>query len=197
MDEQPSESGISCCTDSTFRSVHPKNSLLVTSNTKERGNPVHYWIEGGFPLRGNVKCQGAKNSAVQLLAASLLTRETVILENVPAIEDIVSMIDLLHSLGSQVEFDQKRHRVCIENAGPIDPHIQNPQASALRASLPLVGPLLARERETSIPFPGGCNIGSRPIDLHLKGFGALGADALLEHGRISAKARSLQGKRIY
>jgi len=158
---------------------------------------VHYWIEGGFPLRGNVKCQGAKNSAVQLLAASLLTRETVILENVPAIEDIVSMIDLLHSLGSQVEFDQKRHRVCIENAGPIDPHIQNPQASALRASLSLVGPLLARERETSIPFPGGCNIGSRPIDLHLKGFGALGADALLEHGRISAKARSLQGKRIY
>jgi UDP-N-acetylglucosamine 1-carboxyvinyltransferase len=158
---------------------------------------VHFWIEGGFPLQGNVKCQGAKNSAVQLLAASLLTREPVILENIPAIVDIVSMIDLLRSLGSQVEFDQNKHRVCIENTGPIDPHIQNPQASALRASLSLVGPLLARERETSIPFPGGCNIGSRPIDLHLKGFGILGADALLEHGRIIAKARILLGKRIY
>ncbi|MCR4433232.1 MAG: UDP-N-acetylglucosamine 1-carboxyvinyltransferase [Caldiserica bacterium] len=157
----------------------------------------YYIIEGGIPLKGSIHTQGAKNSAVHLIAASLLAKDEVTLENVPAIADVLKMIKILEKIGAKVAFDQQKHSLSIDSRGPVSPHIIDPIASELRASLSFLGALLARERETSILFPGGCNIGSRPVDFHLKGFSALGAETSLEHGLIQTKAARLTGKRIY
>ena len=157
----------------------------------------YYKIEGSYPLRGTIVAQGAKNSAVHLIAAALLAREQVIMENIPDIYDIHTMAKIIEKIGAKAHFEIKKHRLILDSRGPLNPHIQDPMVSELRASLSLTGALLARERETSILFPGGCNIGSRPVDFHLKGFSALGAETSLEHGIISAKARCLKGRRIY
>lgn len=157
----------------------------------------YFQVEGGFPLRGSVPTQGAKNSAVHLIAASLLAKNEVILENVPAIADVLKMIRILEKIGARVSYDQVKHTLTVDSSNPVNPHILDPTASELRASLSFMGALLAREKEMSIPFPGGCNIGNRPVDLHLKGFSALGAKTSLEHGLIQAKGTRLTGKRIY
>jgi len=157
----------------------------------------YFLIEGGVPLKGTIHIQGAKNSVVHLIAASILARDEVILENVPAIADVYKMTKILEKIGAKVHFEEKSHTLWIDSRGPVNPHIQDPIASELRASLSFLGALLAREKEASIVFPGGCNIGSRPVDFHLKGFSVLGAEASLEHGLIQAKASRLAGKRIY
>jgi len=157
----------------------------------------YYVIEGGMPLKGSVHIQGAKNSAVHLIAASLLAKGQVTLENVPAIIDVLKMAKIVEKIGAKVQFEPQRHILLIDSSGPVNPHITDPMATELRASLSFLGSLLAREKETSIVLPGGCNIGSRPVDFHLKGFQALGAETNLEHGLIQAKALRLAGKRIY
>ncbi len=157
----------------------------------------YYRIDGAFPLRGTILAQGAKNSAVHLIAATLLARDEVVLDKVPDIHDIHTMIQIVRKMGCRADFDPRKHRLILDASGPLNPHIQDPVVSELRASLSLTGALLARESEASILFPGGCNIGSRPVDFHLKGFNALGAETLLEHGIISAKAKFLRGRRIY
>jgi len=158
---------------------------------------MYFLIEGDRPLKGTVTSQGAKNSAVHLIAASLLTKDEVILENVPLIDDIYKMAKILEGIGSCVQIKERDHIIYIKSGVALNPIINDPLASELRASLSFVGALLGRIKEASLIFPGGCNIGTRPVDFHLKGFSLLGAQTSLEHGAIIAKAKRLTGNRIY
>ncbi len=158
---------------------------------------MFFSIEGGVPLRGSVSAQGAKNSAVHLMAATLLTEDPMVLENVPAIQDVFSMITLLREVGAEVSFDPAGHRMVTASRKELNPEVSNPIAASLRASLSLAGPLLARAKQARIIFPGGCNIGARPVNYHLKGFQALGAEARLEGGYILVQGKRLLGRRIY
>ena len=147
------------------------------------------------PLKGTVAIGGAKNSVLPIIAASLLTDDTSILEDIPRLEDVTVMCELLECFGSQV--DSKGNCLKIDNH-----HIENASASydlvrRMRASFLIMGPLLARFGNVKISLPGGCAIGTRPIDLHLKGFSAMGADITLGHGYIEAYADKLTGGRVY
>ena len=148
-------------------------------------------IKGGQRLRGTVKISGAKNSALPMLAATLLTDETSVIENIPHLKDIATMIKILKSLGVKVSFDKGR---AIINPGRFKSY-EAPYkfVSTMRASICVLGPLLARLGRARVSLPGGCVIGLRPIDLHLKGLAALGADIDIRHGYVIAKAKRLTG----
>ncbi len=154
-------------------------------------------VRGHRPLRGEVTISGAKNAALKALAATLLTSEEVVLDNVPMIADVLSMADLLRSLGATVEIDAARERVVVrvERIARTDP----PPAlfRATRASVVVTGPMLAREGQISFSLPGGDQIGKRPIDMHLRGFQRMGSRVTREGGDILATANRLQGARIY
>jgi UDP-N-acetylglucosamine 1-carboxyvinyltransferase len=158
---------------------------------------MYFRIEGGVPLQGSITAQGAKNSSVHLMAAALLTAELVVLENVPAIQDVFSMVSILRGVGAEVHYDPASHRLKVSTEKDLVSEVSDPIAASLRASLSLAGPLLARKGQVRILFPGGCNIGSRPVNYHLKGFQALGADARLENGSIIIQGKHLEGRRIY
>jgi len=153
-------------------------------------------INGGNRLKGTVLIDGAKNSALSIMAACLLSRKTSILENVPRLKDVYSMIEVIKKLGVKVEWENK-------NTLSIDPDdFNNYEApyelvKTMRASFLVMGPLLARLRKAKISLPGGCAIGARPVDFHLKGFSALGADITTEKGYIRAEAKELKGSDIY
>jgi len=153
-------------------------------------------INGGNRLKGTVLIDGAKNSALSIMAACLLSRKTSILENVPRLKDVYSMIEVIKKLGVKVEWENK-------NTLSIDPDdFNNYEApyelvKTMRASFLVMGPLLARLRKAKISLPGGCAIGARPVDFHLKGFSALGADITTEKGYIRAEAKELKGNDIY
>ena len=153
-------------------------------------------VEKSPPLKGIVRVSGAKNSALPILAASLLGTEDIILEDVPRLKDVDVICEVLSSLGSKVEFLDKG--VIKINSANIDSY-QTPYElmSKMRASFLVMGPLLARFGKTKTSLPGGCAIGTRPIDLHLKGFRALGAEVDVDHGNIGAYAQKLIGDRIY
>ncbi len=155
-------------------------------------------IRGGNPLVGSVRVSGAKNAALPAMAAALLTEEPVILENIPQVRDIVTERNLLAAMGAEVElgYGRAQHRttICCRN-------LSNPEASydlvkTMRASTLVLGPLLARLGSARVSLPGGCAIGARPIDLHLKGLEALGATITQEHGYIEARCRRLRGANI-
>ncbi|MEA3560771.1 MAG: UDP-N-acetylglucosamine 1-carboxyvinyltransferase [Candidatus Omnitrophota bacterium] len=148
-------------------------------------------IKGGQRLRGTVKVSGAKNSALPILAASLLSSETSVIENVPHLRDINTMVKILKSLGVKVHFDKNK---IVVNPGYFKSY-EAPYklVSTMRASICVLGPLLARLGKARVSLPGGCVIGLRPIDLHLKGLAALGADIDIRHGYIIAKAKKLSG----
>ena len=148
-------------------------------------------IRGGQKLKGTVKISGAKNSALPILAASLLSEETSIIENVPRLRDINTMKNLLESLGVKVTFEG--NRVIVEPGNFVGYEAPYEFVSTMRASICLLGPLLVRQRKARISLPGGCVIGTRPIDLHLKGLAALGADINIRHGYIIARAEQLIG----
>ncbi len=148
-------------------------------------------IRGGQKLKGTVKISGAKNSALPILAASLLSEETSIIENVPRLRDINTMKRLLESLGVKVNFEG--NRVVVEPGNFVGYEAPYEFVSTMRASICLLGPLLVRQRKARISLPGGCVIGTRPIDLHLKGLAALGADINIRHGYIIARAEQLIG----
>ncbi len=152
-------------------------------------------IRGGNPLKGTVKINGAKNSALPLLAASLLTLGKNSFRDVPMLEDVATKCQLLSALGAKVETSQGIVEV---NADNIDT-FETPYdlVRKMRASVLVMGPLLARLGRARVSLPGGCNIGTRPIDLHLKGFMALGAEIIMGHGYIEAVAPQLTGGRIY
>ena len=156
-------------------------------------------IHGGNPLRGRVKIGGAKNAVLPIIAAALLgSRGESVLEDVPALEDVYTIAAVLRSLGVQADYSAAEHRLRIDAekietvSAPFD------LVRKMRASFLIMGPLLAREGHAEIALPGGCAIGTRPIDLHLKGFEALGAEIEITQGAIHASApHGLKGARIY
>ncbi|MBC8589265.1 UDP-N-acetylglucosamine 1-carboxyvinyltransferase [Paratissierella segnis] len=153
-------------------------------------------VEKSPKLKGRVKINGAKNAALPLLAASLLGTEDIILEDVPKLKDVEIMCEVLSSLGAKVEY-LDRNVIKINSADIHKYETSYELMSKMRASFLVMGPLLTRLGKTKNSLPGGCAIGTRPIDLHLKGFRALGATIDVDHGNISAYADRLVGDRIY
>ena len=151
-------------------------------------------IEGGQRLIGEIRVGGAKNAALPLLLAALLTDEDVILHNIPDLRDVTTVEKLLKSLGVSV---RRKDSDAVINAGGLNA-IEAPYdlVKTMRASVLVMGPLLSRRLESKVSLPGGCAIGTRPINLHLEGFEALGAEISLEHGDIHAKAKKLKGAAI-
>ena len=153
-------------------------------------------VQGGNTLRGSVRIGGAKNAALVLIAASAVTRGEVILDNVPRIADVETQLEIVRTLGGQAEW-QEQGRVLLNWPEQFEVSVPYQLAKKLRASNLFLGALAARIGHARIPLPGGCDIGSRPMDLHLKGLNALGFEVELEHGFIEAKARETRGNRIY
>jgi len=152
-------------------------------------------ITGGIPLHGEVQVSGAKNSALPLLASTILGGERCVLTNVPRVVDVMTMGKLLRMLGASVVHEGNRAVVRADvihsTQAPYD------LVKTMRASVLVLGPLLARWGEAIVSMPGGCAIGSRPVNLHLAGLAKLGAEVSIEHGYIRAKAKRLKGARIY
>jgi len=156
--------------------------------------PARLEIEGGFPLRGSVAVSAAKNATLPALAASLLTPAPLVIPNVPALNDVLTMIRLLQTLGADVDRDGRKVRVQVErvksDVAPYD------LVSTMRASVLVLGPLVARHGSARVALPGGCAIGVRPIDQHLKGLARLGAEIAIENGYVIARASRLKATRI-
>ena len=152
-------------------------------------------IEGGKPLKGEVSISGSKNATLPILAATLLTDETCILRNVPKLLDTTTMIKLLKSLGKDIEWD--KDKLIIMSAGRPNPVADYKLVSTMRGSICVLGPLLTKLGEARVSLPGGCVIGVRPVDLHIKGVEALGAKVDIEAGYILARAKRLKGTRVY
>jgi UDP-N-acetylglucosamine 1-carboxyvinyltransferase len=151
-------------------------------------------IKGGRPLKGTVKTSGAKNAALPLLAAALLTDEPVTFTNVPQLADVRTMLKLLEQLGVRVERDD--HRVVLEAKNVVSTEAPYDLVKTMRASILVLCPLVARFGRAQVSLPGGCSIGARPVDQHIKGLKALGAQIVLDHGYVSAQAEKLKGARI-
>ncbi|MBQ7065578.1 MAG: UDP-N-acetylglucosamine 1-carboxyvinyltransferase [Lachnospiraceae bacterium] len=155
-----------------------------------------YIIKGGNPLVGEVEIGGAKNAALAILAASIMTDETVVIENLPDVRDINVLIQAMQSVGAMVERID-RHTVKVNGSTIQDMTIEDDYIKKIRASYYLLGALLGKYKKGAVSLPGGCNIGSRPIDQHIKGFKALGADVHIAHGMIVTEAEKLKGSHIY
>ena len=155
-------------------------------------------VRGGNPLVGTVRISGAKNAALPAMAAALLTDEPVILENIPQVRDIETERKLLAAMGAEVElgYGRAQHRTTICCRDLVNPEASYDLVKTMRASTLVLGPLLARMGEARVSLPGGCAIGARPIDLHLKGLEQLGAKISREHGYIEARAQRLKGAHI-
>src|ERR1700721_1679327 len=155
-------------------------------------------VRGGNPLLGTIKESGAKNSALPCMAAAILTEDEVILENIPDVRDIQTERKLLVSMGAEVElgYGRAHHRTTISCRNLSDPVAKYEIVKTMRASSLVLGPLLARTGMARVAMPGGCAIGGRPIDLHIKGLEAMGAVMVQEHGYIEARADRLKGAHI-
>ena len=155
-------------------------------------------IRGGTPLLGTVRISGAKNAALPCMAAALLTDEPVVLENVPQVRDIETTRKLLSAMGAEVElgFGRAQHRTTICARNLATPEASYELVKTMRASTLVLGPLVARCGRARVSLPGGCAIGARPIDLHIKGLERLGAKIVQEHGYVEAAAEHLQGNEI-
>lgn len=156
---------------------------------------MDFRIKGENPLTGKIKCDGAKNAALPVMAACLLSESPSILHNIPRLRDIDCMISVLEGIGVSIRFAGSTMRVdpgrSLFREAPFDP------VREMRASFLVMGPLLVRCGSASAPLPGGCAIGQRPVDLHLKGFQSMGADIMVEKGFVKARARRLKGASIY
>lgn len=155
-----------------------------------------YIIKGGNPLVGEVEIGGAKNAALAILAAAIMTDETVTIENIPDVNDINVLLEAIEGIGAVIE-RLDLHSVKINGSNIRDFNIEYDYIKKIRASYYLLGALLGKYKKAEVALPGGCNIGSRPIDQHLKGFRALGAYVDIEHGKIIAEADRLKGSHIY
>ena len=155
-------------------------------------------IRGGEPLLGTVRVSGAKNAALPCMAAALLTDQPVILENIPQVRDIQTTRNLLAAMGAEVElgYGRAHHRTTISCANLATPEASYELVKTMRASTLVLGALVARCGHARVSLPGGCAIGARPIDLHIKGLEQLGAKITQEHGYIEAKADRLKGAEI-
>ena len=155
-----------------------------------------YVIKGGNPLVGEVEIGGAKNAALGILAAAIMTDETVIIDNLPNVRDINVLLSAMEGIGAKIE-RLGEHKVKINGSLIHDLSVDYEYINKIRASYYLLGALLGKYKKAEVAFPGGCAIGTRPIHLHLKGFRALGADVDIQHGLISATAEHLVGNHIY
>ena len=152
-------------------------------------------IEGGYALNGEAAISGAKNAALPLLCAALLTSEPVAFHNVPALNDISTMLKLLAQMGVKVE--QDGDRVTLQADALDNPVATYEMVKTMRASILVLGPLVARFGEAKVSLPGGCAIGARPVDQHIKGLQAMGAEVTVEHGYVHAKVPKLKGARLF
>ncbi|HEV2614260.1 MAG TPA: UDP-N-acetylglucosamine 1-carboxyvinyltransferase [Gammaproteobacteria bacterium] len=153
-------------------------------------------ITGNVPLNGEVIVSGAKNAALPIIAACLLTEAPVKLSNVPHLNDVTTMLNLLGTIGTQFTFDEKTH-ITIDSSSVRDFTAPYDLVRTMRASILVLGPLLARFGEAIVSLPGGCAIGARPVDLHIRAMEALGAEILIENGNIHAKTKGrLKGANI-
>lgn len=155
-----------------------------------------YIIKGGIPLAGEVVISGSKNSALGILAAAVLTEEPVYIKNLPDISDVTVMLQAIERIGAQIE-RVDAHTVIINSQNVHPAPIDDENSRKIRGSCYFIGSLLGRFKEAQVVLPGGCNIGNRPIDLHIKGLDALGADVTIQHGMVIAKAPQLEGGHIY
>ena len=155
-----------------------------------------YAIKGGNPLVGEVEIGGAKNAALAILAASIMTDETVIIENLPDVRDTNVLMQAMESVGATIQ-KVDRHIIKVNGSTIHDVVIEDDFIKKIRASYYLLGALLGKYKRAEVALPGGCNIGSRPIDQHIKGFKALGAEVKIAHGLIVAQADKLVGNHIY
>lgn len=155
-----------------------------------------YIIKGGTPLVGEVEIGGAKNAALAILAAAIMTDETVTIDNLPDVNDINVLLEAISGIGASVRRIDC-HTVRINGSGVNALNIEYEYIKKIRASYYLLGALLGKYHKAEVALPGGCNIGSRPIDQHLKGFRALGAEVEIEYGKIVAEAEELRGTHMY
>jgi UDP-N-acetylglucosamine 1-carboxyvinyltransferase len=153
-------------------------------------------IEGGVPLSGEVSVSGAKNAALPLLCAALLTEAPLHLSNVPHLNDVSTMLRLLVQMGVEVTLDEK-NGIVLDAGGLNKPEAPYDMVKTMRASILTLGPLLARTGQARVSLPGGCAIGARPVDIHIRGLQAMGAEIHVEHGYILAKAKRLRGAKIF
>jgi UDP-N-acetylglucosamine 1-carboxyvinyltransferase len=152
-------------------------------------------ISGGKPLAGEVRISGAKNAALPILCASILTSSTLKLDNVPHLKDITTMLSLLGQMGVTMSLDEKCG-VALSGEAIVNPVAHYDLVKTMRASILVLGPLVARFGEARVSLPGGCAIGMRPVDQHIKGLQAMGAEISIEHGYIHARASRLRGARL-
>ncbi|MFZ2230462.1 MAG: UDP-N-acetylglucosamine 1-carboxyvinyltransferase [Agathobacter rectalis] len=155
-----------------------------------------YVIKGGNPLYGEVEIGGAKNAALAILAAAIMTDETVTIDNLPNVRDINVLLQAIEEIGAHVE-RVDIHKVKINGSFIRGVNVDNEFIRRIRASYYLIGALLGKYKHAEVALPGGCDIGSRPIDLHMKGFRSMGADIDIAHGLVIARAKELRGTHIY
>ncbi len=155
-----------------------------------------YVIKGGNPLYGEVEIGGAKNAALAILAAAIMTDETVTIDNLPNVRDINVLLQAIEEIGAHVE-RVDIHKVKINGSFIRGVNVDNEFIRRIRASYYLIGALLGKYKHAEVALPGGCDIGSRPIDLHMKGFCSMGADIDIAHGLVIARAKELKGTHIY
>ncbi len=155
-----------------------------------------YVIKGGNPLYGEVEIGGAKNAALAILAAAIMTDETVTIDNLPNVRDINVLLQAIEEIGAHVE-RVDLHKVKINGSFIRGVNVDNEFIRRIRASYYLIGALLGKYKHAEVALPGGCDIGSRPIDLHMKGFRSMGADIDIAHGLVIARAKELKGTHIY
>lgn len=155
-----------------------------------------YVIKGGNPLYGEVEIGGAKNAALAILAAAIMTDETVTIDNLPNVRDINVLLQAIEEIGAHVE-RVDIHKVKINGSFIRGVNVDNEFIRRIRASYYLIGALLGKYKHAEVALPGGCDIGSRPIDLHMKGFRSMGADIDIANGLVIARAKELKGTHIY
>ena len=153
-------------------------------------------IKGGAPLHGRVRISGSKNTALPILAGSILLKGETVLRNIPCLNDVITMIRLLRSLGITAEY-QEPQTVRIHVNGSIKHVASYELVTKMRATFFIIGPILARMGLAKVPLPGGCAIGLRPVNIHLKGLEQLGATIHIEHGFVIVQAKKLKGARVY
>ena len=155
-----------------------------------------YIMKGGNPLVGDVVISGAKNAALGILAASIMTDEEVLIENLPDVRDINVLLEAIEEIGARVErIDRHTARINAKHIKEVS--VDDEYIRKIRASYYFIGALLGKYKSAEVPLPGGCNIGSRPIDQHIKGFRALGAEVEVKRGAVVAHAIDLVGSHIY
>jgi len=155
-----------------------------------------YIVKGGNKLNGTVTISGAKNAALPIIVASLLAEGTTVLHNVPNLKDIQTILQVIECLGAQYQFDTNTNTLTIHVNSLKNAEVPYDLVKTMRASIYVMGPLLARCGEADVSLPGGCAIGERPVDIHLSGFEALGTTITIEHGYIKARVEKLNGNRF-